>query len=63
MNTYTMNIARNGRHVCRVILPGSTTGETLPVAREVRARFPASEGFDVTLTVTRTVGQDVPIEA
>lgn len=56
---YHINIALNGRHYCHVEL-GRMHPDDAPIrAAEIAARFPASEGFSVSLSVWQATGQSV----
>jgi hypothetical protein len=57
---YVVNIALHDRHFAKVTV-GPNFGSQM-VARELRARFPATEGYSVTLTLWKTEGRPVAIE-
>jgi hypothetical protein len=61
MYTYSINIALNGQHFAKVMMPqGTMAGEALRAQGEFGKRFPVSEGWSVTLTRwTNPVGETI----
>ena len=59
---YRINVSLNGRHFFATA-PNSVTSldQAELVAREIRARFPATEGFLVTVTHWQSRGTEVAL--
>jgi hypothetical protein len=60
---HLMNVAKDGRHFCRIDLGTGLRNHVVILFKDIRARFPASEGFECTLTYWDCVGRSINPDA
>lgn len=60
---YEINVALNGVHFFATAERSCPTyAQAIKVYKELEKRFPASEGYELTLTMWETRGEEIKIE-
>ena len=63
MNEFEINVALNGHHHISVTTRNTLlTGEAIELAKEVQAKYPAAEGYAVTLTSWSKAGRHINLD-
>lgn len=61
MNRFEVNIALNGQHFCRCVLPDMDEASAIKKAKLIRAMYAQGSGWEVTMTRWNNVGHEVTI--
>ena len=60
---YEINVSLNGVHFFATAERSCTTyNQAIKVYKELEKRFPASEGYELTLRAWETIGKEIKVE-